>query len=236
MNFGNHDLPITALVIEKLDCDILAGIPFCKHNDIHVHLKAETISINTTVIPYGSKHSPKNPRIRRVNSVLLRNNSEKVLMPGDFLEFEDKNLLEFDGEVAIELHQIQPTSDSWIQPTISRVIDGTLRIPNLTDKPIRIQKSQHVAQIRPAIDPEETLKPSMFQEPILPSKTPCEADFTKSIATDPDGILTAKTRSNFANINERYQSIFNPNFGVYNDKSAPIRANINLGPVEPPTQ
>ena len=116
MNFGNHDLPITALIIEKLDCDILAGIPFCKYNDIHVHLKAENISINTTVIPYGSKRSPTNPKIRRVNSILLRNNSEKVLMPGDFLEFEDKNLLEFDGEVAIEPHHIQAKSNSWIQP------------------------------------------------------------------------------------------------------------------------
>ena len=42
LNFGNLNLPITALVIEKLDCDILAGIPFCKTNDIHIHLKAET--------------------------------------------------------------------------------------------------------------------------------------------------------------------------------------------------
>ena len=236
MNFGDHNLPITALVIEKLDCDILAGIPFCKHNDIHVHLKAETISINTTVIPYGSKHSPQHPKIRRVNSVLLRNNSEKVLMPGEYLEFEDKSLLQFDGEVAIEPHLIQPTSNSWIQPTISRVIDGTLRIPNLTSEPIQISKSQHVAQIRPIIDPDETLNPSMFREPVTPSKTPCEANFTNSIAIDPDSILTAKTRSDFKDINERYHSIFDPNFGVYNDKSGPIRADINLGPVEPPPQ
>ena len=157
-------------------------------------------------------------------------------MPGEYLELEDKNLLEFDGEVTIEPHLIQPTSNSWIQPTISKVIDGTLRIPNLTDEPIRIPRSQHVAQIRPAINSEVTLNPTMFREPTIPSTTPCETDFTKSIAIDPNGILSAKTRSNFKNINERYQSIFNPNFGVYNDKSGPIRADINLGPVEPPTQ
>ena len=39
LQFGDIDLPITALVVEKLDCDILAGVPFCKENYITVHLK-----------------------------------------------------------------------------------------------------------------------------------------------------------------------------------------------------
>jgi len=95
LNFGNLNLPITALVIEKLDCDILAGTPYCKFNDIHVHLKAETISISSTVIPYGSKHSTDQSKIRRIDSVLLRNDSEKVLMPGDYVEFKCKDLLQW---------------------------------------------------------------------------------------------------------------------------------------------
>ena len=35
---------------------------------------------------------------------------------------------------------------------------------------------------------------------------------------------------------KRFQSVFNSTFGIYNNKSCPIGANINLGPAEPPTQ
>ena len=49
-------------------------------------------------------------------------------------------------------------------------------------------------------------------------------------------MLSSESRNNLWDISKRFQSVFNPNFGVYNDKSGPIRAGINLGPVEPPTQ
>lgn len=45
---------------------------------------------------------------------------------------------------------------------------------------------------------------------------------------------TYESSNNFWEISKRFQSVFNPNFGIYNDKNGPIRTNINLGPVEPP--
>ena len=59
LHFGRMDLPITALVLEKLDCNILAGIPFRKTNDIHIHLKSESISIRDCTVPYGSSDCAK---------------------------------------------------------------------------------------------------------------------------------------------------------------------------------
>lgn len=38
---------------------------------------------------------------------------------------------------------------------ISRVIESTLRILNLKDEPIQIQKAQHIAQVSSVIIPEE---------------------------------------------------------------------------------
>ena len=47
-------LTLSALVMDDLNCDIFAGIPFCKSNDVHVHLKSKHITIKDTTIPYGA--------------------------------------------------------------------------------------------------------------------------------------------------------------------------------------
>ena len=56
LNFDGMVLPITALVIDNLDCDIHAGVPFCKHNDIEVHLKREEISVKDKRFSYGTRN------------------------------------------------------------------------------------------------------------------------------------------------------------------------------------
>ena len=96
------DLPITALVLDKLDCDILAGIPFCKANDIQVHLKSECISVRDVKIPYGARGIGRVYDIKHTESSVVHNNSTKVLMPGDFVEIYADELKSFNGEVAIE--------------------------------------------------------------------------------------------------------------------------------------
>ena len=72
------------------------------------------------------------------------------------------------------------------------------------------------------------------EPPSIPKSYP--ADFSTAILLDPDGMLSSEIRNNFRDIRKRFQSFFNPNFGVYNDKSGPVRANNNLSPVEPPTR
>ena len=156
-------------------------------------------------------------------------------MSGDYVEFKYKDLQQFDGEVAIEPHSSFSKFKSWVEPTISRVIEGTLGIPNLKDEPVQIQKAQHIAQIRPIIIPKEPANQAPSCEPpSIPKNYP--ADFSAAISLDPDGMLSSESRNNFRDISKRFQSIVNPNFGVYNDKSGPICADINLDPVEPPTQ
>lgn len=55
-------------------------------------------------------------------------------MPGDYVDFKWKDLQQFDGEVVIEPHLSFSKSKLWVVPTTSRVIEGTLRIPNLEDE------------------------------------------------------------------------------------------------------
>ena len=49
-------------------------------------------------------------------------------------------------------------------------------------------------------------------------------------------MLSSESRNDFQDISKCFQSVFNPNFDVYNDKSGPICININPSPVEAPTQ
>ena len=76
LNFGSMDLPITAIVIDSLDCDVLAGIPFCKENDVQVHLKEVLITINSLCIPYGSKDNTLNLTLK---CILFPNNHSVVM-------------------------------------------------------------------------------------------------------------------------------------------------------------
>lgn len=45
IHFDGMDLPLEALVVENLDCGILAGTPFGKVNDVEVSLRKEIITM-----------------------------------------------------------------------------------------------------------------------------------------------------------------------------------------------
>ena len=50
-SFGYSELSIDGLINNSLDCDILAGVPFCRVNNIEIHLHQEEISIDGKRIP-----------------------------------------------------------------------------------------------------------------------------------------------------------------------------------------
>ena len=239
LSFGDYELPIEALVTEALDCDILAGVPFCKSNNIDVHLGAEEISLNQKRIPYGSRPNSIQHDIYRVQSTVLRNDSTSVVYPGEYLEIHNQAISHYEGEVAIEPRTDSPANGNWPPPTISRVINGTVRIPNETNSPVYVSKSQHIATIRRVTTPtpptpfhqSEVISPA--SKPITDCK-PKSIPFSSNISVDPDGQLTPSEKEQFLQLHKDYDNIFNPQFGVYNDNSGRIRAKINFGNVDPP--
>ena len=73
-------------------------------------------------------------------------------MPGEFLEYDhDDTLHDYEGEVAIEPHVDSPSD--WPVPTVSRVISGRVRIPNTSNDPVKVSRSQNFAVIRRVISP-----------------------------------------------------------------------------------
>ena len=141
LNFGDTELPIDGLVNDKLDCDTLAGVPFSKANNIELHLKEEEITINGKHIPYGSKPDSIQQDIYLMESCTLCNDVSQVLFPGQLLEIYDNNLSNYEGEIAVEPHFDSSLNGEWPELCLSRVIQGTICIPNLTNEPAQISKS-----------------------------------------------------------------------------------------------
>lgn len=236
ISFRDFNLPIEALVTGSLDCDILAGVPFCKSNNIDVHMGSEAISLNDFRIPYGSKPNFTPHEIYGVNtSTVVRPSRQAVIYPGDYLEINDSNISNYEGEVAIEPRTDSPLHGTWPQPSLSRVIGGTLRIPNETNEPVHVSKSQHLATIRRVTTPSmEHLKANQLRKP--PEQSSTKIPFSSTINIDPDNTLTSEEKGRFLKLHETFDNVFNPQFGVYNDRSGRIRAKLNLGKVIPPSR
>ena len=226
-------LKINALITDVLDCDVLAGCPFGIDNDVVVHLSAQKISIMGDAFPYGA-NLPAPASIRMAESVILRNDSSKVLYPGEYVEIHDNSLIEYEGNVSIEPRVDSPLQGSWPSPTISRVIQGSIRIPNDTEEPIHLSKSRHFAQIRRATTPLKLIdSPNIVQIP--PTNNNSKEPFSQSVLLDPDNQLTSSEKEDFRQLHLAYDNVFNKSFGTYNGASGPYKASIGLGPIEPPS-
>ena len=129
----------------------MAGAPFEEQHEVQVHLKAKTITIGGIKIPYGAQSN--NANVYQVESLVVRNNDEKVVMPGKYVEIYSEQLAWFNGEVAIEPHTDSLLAGNWPAPTITRVVQGSVRIPNQEEEPVKISSAQHIAQVRRVLVP-----------------------------------------------------------------------------------
>ena len=83
---------LDALVVESIDVDILAGVPFMMHNDITLRpAKHEVIFSNGHTYRYNSERIPNSGthsiRIRRAPTHILRAPAvNTTIWPGEFLE------------------------------------------------------------------------------------------------------------------------------------------------------
>ena len=191
VTFGNLRLLVEALITDSLDCDVLGGVPFGKANRVMVDLENERLFIQGQQFPWGATSEVPVHRIRQSNSVVLRNDRSKVLYPGEFVEIQSASLSEYEGEVSIEPRVDSPLQGKWPPPMISRVIQGTVRIPNDGTEPIHLGKSRHFAQIR-RVASLTTL--NAVQDPLHstpPSPTPIDSTIgpvkhSANVVVDPD--------------------------------------------------
>ena len=147
----NHTFFLEALVVQNIDVDVLAGVPFMAHNDITVRpAKHHVILSDNTIYCYGSESRAPGPHaIRLTTAVVLRApNATTTIWPGDYLEVDSPPNLDpsQDHVLAVE-PRIDTATASWPSPFLTTAIAGKIRLPNTTQQPLIIKKNSHVAQV-----------------------------------------------------------------------------------------
>ncbi len=177
IHFGNKTLYVDGLVNSSIDCDILAGCPFCEENAVDVFPRRREISIGDgkdcppVVIAYGSQPASIQHDIYRVESTLVRNNSPQVILPGEFVELKSPDYQRYEGEVALEPRMDSPLNGTWPECAITRVINGVIRIPNNTEQLIELRKSAHLGHIRRVTTPPDKPNIDYTSKPTPSPKT-----------------------------------------------------------------
>ena len=86
MSRDSVELKLEALVVNDLDINILAGIPFMTANDISLRPSRQQILIGDSQVVYycQSLSDSSVNRIRRTQAIVLRSPTTSIVWPGDF--------------------------------------------------------------------------------------------------------------------------------------------------------
>ena len=81
---------LQVLVIEELDCDVLAGVPFmCTHGIVLDLPNDEIIIAGKYHVPYSASHKANAPHaIRRSQSFMLKATTMQVVFPAEYIELQ----------------------------------------------------------------------------------------------------------------------------------------------------
>ena len=229
---GSHTLQVDALAVDMLDTDILAGTNFVQQNDVGLRLaKRQIILKGVDVITYGHNTTSR-PTVCRAQ--VLRAPTSSVL-PGEYIELALTDPT--DCQWALEPRWDAPSNKHsqsdrkiWPPPQVIQSVHGKIRIVNTTAEPIAFSRHEQFCQVRPIVTPEAD--PIAYHEPC--TAIPTTEPFSSTIALDPDNILPAKIKSQFQQINNTFDNVFNPKIAKYNGKSGNIEATVNMGPSLPP--
>ena len=130
----NIELTSDALVVNELDVEILAGIPFMSTNDISVSPAKQQILIGeTNIVHYGISPSDSPNRVRRTQAYILKPEATSVIWPGSYLELALPSDLQPECTLAFESRTDNVKFlNNWPPPSIIEVVSGKVRIPNNT--------------------------------------------------------------------------------------------------------
>lgn len=236
----NHlNLQLDALVVDDLDVDVLAGTPFMVINDISLRPSQQQITIKgSDVTYYGTTvPDPTENHVRRTQAQVLRAPSSPIVVwPGDYIELDIPNEVDPDTTLAIEPRpDYSKTARDWPRPHILEAVAGKVRILNDTEEPKNISRHEHFCQIRLTCTPD-TRETYHLPNGHVPSPTtqPTSCEHSATVKLDPDNILTDKIRTEFRDLLQTHDDVFDPTITGYNGAIGPFEAVVNMGPVQPP--
>ncbi|KAJ8396457.1 hypothetical protein AAFF_G00017630 [Aldrovandia affinis] len=232
-----HNLYFEGLVVEDLDSDILAGIPFMEKNDVSIRPAKHQICLGDDVYRYGTYHtSTDRHAVRRAH--VLRAPAKSTVWPGEYIELDlPPDLCDVDGELAAEPHIDalcdQAGTHQWPAPTLLRGVSGKIRVPNLTNVPQLVQKSHQLCRVRATYVPPIS-DATVLADPPRPVSTTRSSLSSDLVALDPDNIMPSDVKDKFRALHREFDEVFDPQFKGYNGAVGPFQAKVNMGPVQPP--
>jgi hypothetical protein len=172
--------------------------------------------------------------VRISQSFLLKSSIKQVILLGDYIELKSPSRIHDNTTIAIE-PRCDTGDSSWLQPVITKSIGGVVRVPNLSPDLVSVNKNQHLAQVHYTTTTSESPPPSLPRHMNVCNIPGTQVLHSKDILVDPDHQLFTAEQQAFNKLHARYDLVFNPQIGKYNDASGHIRASINMGPVQPPS-
>lgn len=237
----NLNIKLDALVVRKLDNEILGGMPFLKENKMVLDIPNQKIIVNnSSTISYGQLDS--HGKDKRIRQCVIRAERRCVIYPGDYI---DLHVPDSPADQEVIVKPCNLNLPLWPTPNIIKINNGKLRVANDNREPVIIRKHQHVAMISP-VDEEDATdgKPKVILANAITNEGECEpkkvntnvpsSPYSETISINPDGLISQSESRSFRNLHEQYDDVFNPTISKYNDASGKIRATINMGPVKPP--
>ena len=230
------ELKFSGLIVDNLDVDILAGVPFMEDNDIGVRPRGKLISIGDN---YSFRYDGNALHIANKRSCILRTTARSTVWPGEFLDVKipGKESTLHDSLVAIEPHA-SSTSCEWPSPGIYQSVSGTIRLVNNTDTPQNFSKHAHIAMVSPTYDPDHTQADFLDDHcpkavDLPPAPKSALSTHSNSVVINQDNVVDTSHANKFAALHRRYDTVFDPAISTYNHKFGRFEAVVNMGPVLP---
>ena len=233
----SHSLSLEALVVNDLDVDVLAGIPFMARIDISIRPAKHQITIgDTDVVHYDNPtlNSPQN-HVRRTQAFVLRSGSSStVIWPGNFIELSLPSDIAPDSCLSVEprIENAKP-SRQWPRPHVIEAVNDKIRIFNDSDEPQLVNKHDHFCQVRYRAIPEHSPSGHIPRVQVSTDQSNF-GPYSSTVSVDPDKILPVGNQAEFSNLINEYDDVFNPQNTGYNDAVGKFHATVNMGPVLPP--
>ena len=221
--------------MNELYVDILAGIPFMSTNDISVRPAKQQILIgDTKIVYYGTSPSDSRNRVRRTQAYTLKPEATSVIWPGSYLELALPSDLQPECTLAIESKTDNVKFlNNWPLPIIIEAVSGKVRIPNNTDEPLSLRKTEHFCQACLTTELSFDSTDCDIQLPKPPSPTTEFHSYT--ISVDPDKIRLESYQTKFHTLTQTYNDVFDTKIRGYNGSMDPFEATINMGAIQPPS-
>ena len=116
------------------------------------------------------------------------------------------------------------------------MVGDELKVVNNSSELIHLKKNEHFCQIRATLEIDNL---SDIPSEIAPKQTvdvPSSSTlFSCDVSVDPNSQLSNEWKDKFQTLHKRFDKVFEPKIGHYNDASGKIRAGVNIGSAVPPT-